>query len=167
MPITAPNAYGTYQFSSGQTALASATDGTGSALASFLLGYSSTASRSLGGGRMDGHQPMFVTYVQDQIRVTDKLTVDLGLRYEIAPPLYDTRGQTMGLDFSKVPSAQAIFASKQTGIYEPTFFICGQAGYPKELRLYGQEQFRAALRARRGRRLRGRSSAWARGSITA
>ena len=63
--------------------------------------------------------------------MTTKLTVDLGLRYEIAPPLYDTRGQTMGLDFSNVPSAQAIFASGQTGIYEPTFFICGQAGYPK------------------------------------
>jgi hypothetical protein len=37
----------------------------------------------------------------------------------------------MGLDFSGVPSAQAIFASGQTGIYEPTFFICGQTGYPK------------------------------------
>ena len=131
VPITAPNAYGTYQFSSGQSALSSATDGTGSPLASFLLGYSSTASRSLGGGRMDGHQPLFATYVQDQIRVTNKLTVNLGLRYEIAPPLYDTRNQTMGLDFSKVPSAQAIFASGQTGIYEPTFFICGQSGYPK------------------------------------
>ena len=57
VPITAPNAYGTYQFSSGQSAKASASDGTGSVLASFLLGYSSTASRSLGGGRMDGHQP--------------------------------------------------------------------------------------------------------------
>jgi outer membrane receptor protein involved in Fe transport len=131
VPITAPNAYGTYQFSSGQSAKTSASDGTGSVLASFLLGYSSTASRSLGGGRMDGHQPNGAFYVQDQIRMTNKLTVNLGLRYEIAPPLYDTRSQTMGLDFSKVPSAQAIFASGQTGIYEPTFFICGQSGYPK------------------------------------
>lgn len=37
VPISYPNTYGTYQFSSGQAALASATDGTGSALASFLL----------------------------------------------------------------------------------------------------------------------------------
>lgn len=129
--ITEPNTYGTFQFSSGQTALSSATDGTGSALASFLLGFSSTDSRSLGGGRMDGHQPIGAAYVQDQIRVTDKLTVNIGLRYEIAKPLYDTRGQTMGLDFSKVPSPQAIFASGMTNFYEPTFFICGQAGYPK------------------------------------
>ncbi len=131
VPITAPNAYGTYQFSSGQSAKSSASDGTGSVLASFLLGYSSTASRSLGGGRMDAHQPNGAFYVQDQLRVTNKLTVNLGLRYEIAPPLYDTRGQTMGLDFSQIPSAQAIFATGQTGIFEPTFFICGQSGYPK------------------------------------
>jgi Carboxypeptidase regulatory-like domain len=131
VPVTQPNAYGAYQYSSGQTALSSATDGTGSVLASFLLGYSSTASRSLGAGRMDGHQPIGSAHVQDQIRVTNTLTVNLGLRYEIAPPLYDTRGQTMSLDFSMVPSAQAIFASGQTGIYEPTFFICGQSGYPK------------------------------------
>ncbi len=129
--VTQPNLLGAYQFSSGQTAQSSASDGTGSVLASFLLGYSSIASRTLGAQRMDGHQPIGSFYAQDQIRVTPKLTVDLGLRYEIAPPLYDTRGQTMGLDFSKVPTAQAIFATGQTGIYEPTFFICGQAGYPK------------------------------------
>ena len=129
--VKQPNLYGTYQFSNGQSARSSATDGTGSVLASFLLGYSSIPSRTLGAQRMDGHQPIGSFYLQDQIRVTNKLTVDLGLRYEIAPPLYDTRGQTMGLDFSKVPSAQAIFASGQTGIYEPIFFICGQAGYPK------------------------------------
>ena len=45
---------------------------------------------------MDGHQPILSEFVQDRIQVTPTLTVDLGLRYEIAPPLYDTRGQTMG-----------------------------------------------------------------------
>ncbi len=131
VPITAPNTYGTYQFSAGQTARTSATDGTGSPLASFLMGYSSLGSISLGGGRMDGHQPIFSTYIQDRVRLGQRLTLDMGLRYEIGPPLYDTRNQTMGLDFSTVPSPQAIFASGQTGIYQPTFFICGQAGHPK------------------------------------
>jgi hypothetical protein len=132
VPITDPNEYGTYQFSSGQTAQKSATDGTGSALASFLLGYSSTASQSYGEERMDGHQPIFSTYAQDRIKALPNLTLDLGLRYEIAPPLYDTRGQTMGLDFSKVPTPQAIFTlGLPTNYYEPTFYICGQAGYPK------------------------------------
>jgi hypothetical protein len=132
VPITDPNEYGTYQFSSGQSARSSATDGTGSALASYLLGYSSTASQSYGEERMDGHQPIFSTYAQDRIRLLPNLTLDLGLRYEIAPPLYDTRGQTMGLDFSKVPTPQAIFADNlPTNHYEPTFYICGQSGYPK------------------------------------
>ena len=132
VPITDPNEYGTYKFSSGQTALKSATDGTGDALASFLLAYSSTASQSYGEERMDGHQKIFSTFVQDRLRLLPNLTFDLGLRYELAPPLYDTRGQTMGLDFSKVPTPQAIFANNlQTNFYEPTFYICGQAGYPK------------------------------------
>jgi hypothetical protein len=131
VPINYPNLYGTYQFSPGQTAKSSATDGTGSDLASFLLGESSTSSHSYGAGRMDGHQWYIGTYVQDQIRLTSTLTLNLGLRYELSPPLYDTRGQTMGLDFSKIPSPQAIFASGMTDYYSPTFFICGQAGYPK------------------------------------
>lgn len=130
-PINYPNTYGTYQFSAGQTALGSATDGSGSVLASFLLGLSSTASRSLGAGRMDGRQTIHSVYVQDQIRLTNTLTTNFGLRYEFAPFLHDTRGQTMGLDFSKVPTPQAIFASGQTGIYQPDFFVCGQLGYPK------------------------------------
>jgi len=142
VPITDPNEFGTYQFSSGQSAKASATDGTGSALASFLLGYSSTASQSYGEERMDGHQPIFSTYAQDRIRLLPNLTIDLGLRYEIAPPLYDTRGQTMGLDFSKVPTPQAIFSQGlPTNFYEPTFFICGQAGYPKSCAYTDKKNF--------------------------
>jgi hypothetical protein len=132
VPVTYPNEFGTYQFSSGQSAKSSATDGTGDALASFLLAYSSTASQSYGEERMDGHQPELSFYAQDRLRLLPNLTLDLGLRYELAPPLYDTRGQTMGLDFSKVPTPQAIFANNlPTNFYEPTFYICGQAGYPK------------------------------------
>jgi hypothetical protein len=51
VPVTQPNLLGTYQFSSGQTALSSASDGTGSVLARFLLGFSSIASRTLGAQR--------------------------------------------------------------------------------------------------------------------
>lgn len=132
VPITYPNEYGTYQFSSGQTAKSSATDGTGDPLASFLLAYSSTASQSYGEERMDGHQWILSDYVQDRFKMLPNLTLDLGLRYELAPPLYATRGQTMGLDLSKVPTPQAIFAQGlPTNYYEPTFYICGQAGYPK------------------------------------
>jgi len=43
----------------------------------FWLGYSSIPSRTLGAQRMDGHQPIGSFYVQDQIRVTTKVTADL------------------------------------------------------------------------------------------
>ena len=130
-PITAPNSLGQFKFSTGQTALKSASDGTGSQLASFLLGLPQQLSRSLGAGRMDGRQPYAGVYLQDDWKITPRLTLNPGLRYEISTPIYDTRGQTMSMDFSTVPSPQAIFASGKTGYYRPTFFICGQSGYPK------------------------------------
>ena len=148
--VKQPNLYGTYQFSSGQSARSSATDGTGSILASFLLGYSSIPSRTLGVQRMDGHQPIGSFYVEDQVRVTDKLTLDLGLRYEIAPPLYDTRGQTMGLDFSHVPSPQTIFATGPDQRDLRTDLLYLRTGrLSKELRLHlDKNNLRAALRSR-------------------
>jgi hypothetical protein len=131
VPLSAPNTLGQFKFSTGQTARSSPSDGTGSLLASFLLGYPQNISRNLGTGRMDGRQPFTAAYVQDDWKVSPVLTLNLGLRYEISPPLYDVRSQTMGIDFSTAPSPEAIFASGRTGFYRPVFFICGQSGYPR------------------------------------
>jgi hypothetical protein len=80
---------------------------------------------------LDGRQPFFAAYAQDDWKLSRVLTLNLGLRYEISPPLYDVRQQTMGIDFRTVPSPEAIFQSGRTGYYRPVFFICGQSGYPQ------------------------------------
>src|SRR5258708_27585777 len=54
-----------------------------------------------------------------------------GLRYELAPPIYDARQQMSSIDYRNVPSPAEVFASGKTGFYQPTLFICGQSGYPK------------------------------------
>lgn len=129
--VQVPNALGQFRFSFGQTARTSAADGTGDLLASFLLGLPQQAARALGPNRMEARQPYSGLYFQDDFKVRRNLTLNLGLRYELSEPLYDTRSQMASLDFSKVPNPQDIFASGRTAFYRPTFFICGQAGYPR------------------------------------
>ena len=69
--------------------------------------------------------------MQDDIRLTPKLTVSAGLRYEVSPPLYDIRHQMSSIDFSTAPSPVAIFAAGKQGVYSPEMFVCGKDGYPE------------------------------------
>jgi len=104
---------------------------TGNAVADFLLGLSSTANRSLGPNRMDGRQWMYAVYAQDDYHLSPNLTLNLGLRYELAPPMFDRRHQLGSIDYSNVPTPQAVFANGPLAKYTPTFFVCGESGYPQ------------------------------------
>ncbi len=126
-----PNSLGTYQFSAGYTSRTASNDGTGHSLASFLLGMPQQGSRVVGRNQIAGRQPAFAAYIQDDWRATDRLTLNLGLRYELAPPMYDANGQMASVDYRNVPSPKEIFAEGRTGFYAPIVFVCGQAGYPK------------------------------------
>jgi hypothetical protein len=134
------NVLGTYQFNTpaytAQTRLdatgkLATVAGTGDPLASFLLGLSNSANRTIGPSRIDGRQYTYSFFVQDDFRILPKMTLNLGLRYELAPPMYDARGQLSSIDYSNVPQPLQIFASGKTGTYTPLLFICGQSGYPK------------------------------------
>jgi hypothetical protein len=100
-------------------------------VADFLLGLSSTASRSLGPDAIGARQWSYGFYAQDDIRLLPNLTLNLGLRYELAPPFFSPNGQMGSIDYSQVPSPQQIFANGPLATYKPTFFVCGQSGYPK------------------------------------
>ncbi len=127
----APNSLANFQFTNGFTTRTANNDGTGDALASLLLGLPAVANRAVGPSRIDGRQQVYSAYIQDDFRVLPKLTLNFGLRYELAPPVYDVRQQMSSIDYSTAPSPEAIFASGKTGFYMPQLFICGQSGYPK------------------------------------
>ena len=103
----------------------------GNTVADFLLGDSATASRSIGPDAISARQWSYALYAQDDVHLLSNLTVSLGLRYEIAPPFYGRNGEMGSIDYSNVPSPQAIFANGPLAKYTPTFFVCGQSGYPK------------------------------------
>ena len=126
-----PSILGDFQFTNGFTTRTARADGTGDALASFLLGLPAVASRAVGPSRIDGRQWAYNFYIQDDFNLSPKLTLNVGLRYELSPPMYDKHQQMSSIDYRNVPSPAAIFAEGKTGFYRPELFICGQSGMPK------------------------------------
>ena len=109
---------GYYQFTNGYTSQTATNDGTGSALASFLLGLPAVKQRQAGIPQMQLRQWYADAFVQDSYQITRSTTIELGLRYEYMSPLVD-------LAFT---NTNLVFLSGQ-----PNVFIGGQQGYPKGL----------------------------------
>ncbi|HEX5483077.1 MAG TPA: carboxypeptidase regulatory-like domain-containing protein, partial [Terriglobia bacterium] len=109
---------GFYQFTNGFTTQTASNDRTGSALASFLLGLPAVKQRQAGIPVMDLEQWFLDGFVQDNWRVTNRTTLDLGVRYEYTQPLWDADN----------PNSNIVFRNGT-----PNFFIGGQLGMPKGL----------------------------------
>ena len=101
-PLDLAGTNGQYFFSRAQTALPTNLSGTGSAFASMLLGAADSANR--------GATPVvpgfiryqyYAGYVQDNWRVTSRLTLNLGLRYEVPRNWMAQNGDYSGLDLSR------------------------------------------------------------------
>ena len=110
---------GYYQFTNGFTTDIGANDGTGSGLASFLLGLPAVRQRQAGVPQMNLRQWYAAGYGQDTFRLTRTTTLDYGLRYEYMSALVDI----------KYANSNLTFASDGT----PSVFIGGQNGMPKGL----------------------------------
>ena len=96
--------------------------GTDNSLADFVLGIPSQYFQY-------PHAPSnirsksYYGFVQDEWRVTKRLTLDLGIRYEYSSPKADTKGRS----FSLIPGVQStVFTGAPTGMVFP-----GDAGAPR------------------------------------
>lgn len=125
-----PSALGTFTMTSGYTTRTGGNDGTGNALATFMLGQPQQGSRAVGPSTIAGRQWYFSAYAQDDWRVSDRVTVNLGVRYELSPPMSDANGGMASIDYRNVPTPEQIFAEGRLGFYAPLVFVCGQSGYP-------------------------------------
>jgi hypothetical protein len=92
------NQAGTFGFSFRETAL-NGNSNTGNSFAGFLLGYVDTANISTP-LHVSSSRPYYAGYVQDDIKLTPKLTLNLGLRYDLDLPPYEQydRASTFDLD---------------------------------------------------------------------
>ncbi len=117
---------GYYQFTNGYTTQTATNDGTGSALASFLLGLPAVKQRQAGIPQMQLRQWYADAFVQDSFRLTHNTTVEMGLRYEYMSPLADIRYANSNLVF-------------QDGV--PFAFVGGQLGFPLGLKYSNKLNF--------------------------
>jgi len=112
---------GYFQFSDGFTTRTASNDGTGHSMASYLLGLPFFAQRQVGQTLMDNRSTTFSGYVQDDIKVSQRLTLNVGVRYEINTPLADINRRLPNADFGRLTNGL------------PTIYIGGQTGYPAGL----------------------------------
>jgi hypothetical protein len=109
---------GYFQFTNGFTTRTASNDGTGQALASFLLGLPMLAQRQAGLPSMNMRQSGYEAFIQDDWRVGRHLTINAGLRYEYVTPLQDVRKVLTNLTWIDG---------------KPWAYVGGQAGYPEGL----------------------------------
>ncbi len=121
---------GYYQFTNGFTTQTATSDGTGAALASFLLGLPAVKQRQAGIPQMQLRQWYADGFAQDSFRLTSTTTIELGLRYEYMDPLLDLVYTNSNLTFqNEIPSV----------------FVGGQNGYPKGLKYPNAHNFAPRL----------------------
>jgi hypothetical protein len=84
---------------------------TGSSLGDFLLGMTNTRQMStFQQGNLRERNFMF--YVQDDWKIGPRLTLNLGVRYELSSPMFDTQDRMTTLDLSAIPSFRVIRAGE-------------------------------------------------------
>jgi hypothetical protein len=76
------------------------TDTGGSALASFMMGYPDTAYRDGQKGSFGMRWTEFSAYLMDDFRVSDELTLNLGVRYDLFTPPVEQENRLANFDFA-------------------------------------------------------------------
>jgi hypothetical protein len=55
----------------------------------------------------------YMFYLQDDWRITSRMTMNLGLRYELASPMFDTQDRMTTLDISQFPAVRVLRAGER------------------------------------------------------
>jgi hypothetical protein len=91
---------GTFTFSARQTDMPGQANSTGHAFASFLLGGANSTNHNVQGYSQAFRQPQHSMYFMDDWKITPRLTLNTGLRWEVIPPFYETTGRMSQVSLS-------------------------------------------------------------------
>lgn len=96
---------------------------TGNSAADFLVGYAAQARATTTQAIQEGYGWLYAGYVQDEFRVTSKLTLNLGLRYELPTPFVDVNDAITGFHTGQ---QSTVYPNAPTGLV-----YAGDAGVPR------------------------------------
>jgi hypothetical protein len=110
----------------GQGAGCTVNSGTGFDVASFMLGLANSKNRNLfDAGTYTEKRPEIATYVQDDFRASRKLTLNLGLRWDVYVPWVEIEDRQSNFDETTgkfvVASPDAVIAGVNVGRYLQTY----------------------------------------------
>ncbi len=106
------NVRGTFTFNNSNAA------GTGNSMADFLLGLPAQTALGQAPGQEHLRNERYGLYFLDDWKVTPRLTLNLGVRWELATVLSDTRGTVANFNFL---TGQPIYYNPGQGIYSPYY----------------------------------------------
>jgi hypothetical protein len=86
-----------------------------SPMADFLLGYMSQSESQIGAPIANYRDTYYALYLQDGWKVNNRLTVNVGLRWEAEPPYYDKYDAIVNIDYVWDNSHEPIFVRAGTG----------------------------------------------------
>lgn len=89
--------------------------GTGDSFASFLMGLPNQVTRDHHLTSPEGRQTRFAAYVQDDYKASQKLTLNLGVRYEHYPPATDGAHNLANFDYNTGDILQGCVATSCSG----------------------------------------------------
>jgi outer membrane receptor protein involved in Fe transport len=98
-----PSSHGRFNFRRDRTASALNTGNTGDTMASMLIGSPARDTRLSTANLISSNFDTWSFYVQDDWKVSPKLTVNVGLRYEIYSPLDEWFGRQANLEYWNTP----------------------------------------------------------------
>jgi len=115
----------------------------GNATADFLLGYPRTTRYANTGPDIDGKTWHYGYYAQDDWKITSRLTLNMGIRWEYHPPFSDSSLQLANFDRDFQGGRVVVPNEKSIGLTAPGFraaigstpiVTAAQAGLPEALR---------------------------------
>lgn len=92
----------------------------GNPFADFLLGYPTSATSGIGRGDENGRTNWLHLYAQDDWRLRNNLTLNLGLRYEYNQHMHDVNNRLSSIDLSVPGGGRFVIASDENGNIDPS-----------------------------------------------